>query len=265
MCALQKALSNANIPCLKLGGTLRHGEIPWWWSWEDAIIAAQLAAFGFPFIMGPNVLFRNSSKPGAGPYEKELLDAESCVLQFTESSWYASLIQANCNRNEAPIVTWSYPIHPQPEGPLPFRFDILIYLKTMNLGRECIRFTRYPKAELIVYGQYNRDDLIKLARQARCCLYLSADDRGPLALAEILLCGCPCIGVPKGAPWLETPGLGVQIPHFEKTLLSAAVEKAISMDRNAVRETALQRFSTDTTVKTITAALEQVANIQFSH
>ena len=257
MCALQNALRKANFPWLWIGGHLECGDIPWVWLYKDAQIALQYNEFGWPFIIGPNVLFSNSYRPGFGKYEKDILDAENCRLMFTESEWYASLIQSHCNHNEAPIVIWSYPIEPQPDGPLPAEFDLLIYLKDMSLGRESIRAAeRWPKSHVVVYGTYNRDALIEIARRSRACLYLCNDDRGPLAAAEIALAGCPLIGVERGCPWVLTPGLGVHLLHFGK--LIEAEQEAMAMDRGAVREVALKRFATERTVEIIKNALEPI-------
>jgi hypothetical protein len=259
MYALQRALRKENIPWLKIGGALKLSEIPWFWLYRDSTVAAQFSDWGWPFVIGPNVLFKNSGNPGCDSAERSLLDAESCALQFTESVWYASLIKRYCNHNEAPIVLWPYPISPVPGGPLPVKHDVLLYLKDMILGKEVIRAQkRWPKHCAFIYGHYNRDDMILAARQSRFCLYLSTDDRGPLALAEILLAGCPAIGIPTGAPWLSIdPRAGISIPHWG--LLEDAERSIASFSREAVREWAMDYFSGQRTVGIIKAALEPIA------
>lgn len=260
MAALQRALRDADLPWLRVGGHLLPGDIPWVWSYLDSEIALQFNAWGWPFICGPNVFFGNSNKPGTHKFEKDLLNAENCQMLFTESEWYGALIKKHCNRNEAPIALWSYPIEPQPEGPLEPEFDLLIYLKDMCLGREMIRAQRrWPNHNVVVYGKYDREQMIACARRSRACLYLSTDDRGPLALAEILLAGCPAIGVPRGSPWIETGISGVSVPHFGKELAVDAEQKAMAMDRALVRAWALDRFATHKTVSAIQTALEPIA------
>ena len=65
------------------------------------------------------------------PGERELCNAASCRLQFTESAWYRDWILAHCGpAMRAPIVLWPYPIDPLPGGPLPPRYDLLIYEKS---------------------------------------------------------------------------------------------------------------------------------------
>jgi hypothetical protein len=258
--SLQAALRKEAWSWFKIGGPLLPGEIPWIWSFLDAPIAVQFNQWGWPFIIGPNVFFGRSSNPGKGRFEAEVLDAEYCKLQFTESEWYAALIQQHCNHNEAPIILWSYPIEPQPLGPLPAEYDLLIYLKDMTLGREVLKLqNRWPKSNLVVYGKYNRGEMIDLARKSRAAAYISSDDRGPLAAAEIAITGCPLVGIERGCPWVTTPGLGVQIPHFGEPGLLDACDQAMSMDRESVRGVATERFATSRTIKIIKDALEPIA------
>jgi len=262
MYALQKALRERDIPWLKVGGPLKSGDIPWIWLYKDANLAIHFNDyFGWPFILGPNVLFWDSYNPGKKEYERKLLDANSCALMFTESLWYAALIQQNCNHNEAPIKIWPYPIDPQPDGPLAPEFDLLIYLKDMTMGREAIRAQeRWPKSNLVTYGRYDRNDLIELARRSRACLYLCNDDRGPLAAAEIALAGCPLVGVERGCPWTTEHMLGVNLPHFSTPVMVRGVEAAMDMDRHVVRKSAQKFFDADGIVDTVVEALEPLVN-----
>ena len=260
MFALQSALRDAAWPWLQIGGQLRPGEIPWVWNFQDKSMIVTINEWGWPFIIGPNVLFANSYHPGEARLEQEVLDAEHCVLQFTESDWYAALIRQHCDRNDAPVAIWSYPIDPQPKGPLRNEFDVMVYLKDMTKGREMVRIReRWPNSNLVVYGHYKRDTMIDIARRSRACVYASADDRGPLAAAEIALAGCPLVGVERGCPWTNNNMLGVQIPHFGKEELIPAVERALEMDREMVRCAATAFFATSRTVQTIHDALEPIA------
>ena len=74
---------------------------------------------------------------------------------------------------------------------------------------------RWPASVRVRYGKYRRERLIELARRSRACVYLSDCDRGPLALAEILLAGCPAVGVPCGAPWIGSGQTGVQVQTLD--------------------------------------------------
>jgi hypothetical protein len=258
MFALQSALRKYSLPWLQIGGGVQCGEVPWIWSHLDASIAVVFSVFGWPYIIGPNVLFNNSASPGEAKHEASLLDSEACALQFTESEWYRDLIAEHCNHNEAPIVLWSYPIDPQPEGPLPEQHDVLIYLKDRSQGRAALRIAaKYHRSNVVVYGHYNRDEMIDVARRSRCCVYLSSDDRGPLALAEIMLCGCPCVGIPRGSPWIQKES-GVSVGNWCDAI--NAVEPAMQIKRDSVRDWAVQRFSTQRTVDTIVNALTPIAN-----
>ena len=134
--ALQKVLGQYGLRWLKIGGPLRSGEIPWFWSWEDRDTAALCARTGQPFVAGPNILFADSREPCRIEAEREICNAASCRLLFTESAWYAELIEEHRGpANRAPVVLWPYPIDPQPGGPLPAEHDLLIYEKWAWTGK----------------------------------------------------------------------------------------------------------------------------------
>ena len=258
MFALQRALREVRPAWLHIGGMLRDGEMPWFWCWEDRLAACACAAVRRPFVMGPNMLFANWTTPCAVAGERELCNAASCRLQFTESVWYRNWIAANCGpAMRAPIVLWPYPINPLPDVPLPPCYDLLIYEKSgfdPRLPRQLLR--RWPTSVRVRYPRYRRDRLIEIARQSRACVYLSDSDRGPLALAEILLSGCPAVGVPLGAPWIINGATGHQVPSFNLSVVGTAIEEAMRLDRRAVAAIARHRFDADKTVQTILRALD---------
>jgi len=258
--ALQKALRARKLDWLRIGGRLAADEIPWFWCWTDRPAAAACARSGRPFVAGPNVLFDNSRAPGAGQGERDVLAAPSCRVLFTESEWYRRLIDRHRGpHNRAPIVVWPYPIDPKPDGPIvPTEYDLLIYTKSghfpglvAELGR------RYARCRVIRYGHYERGRLMQLARRSRCCLYLSDDDRGPLALAEILLCGCPTVGVPTGAPFIEHGRTGILLDRLPLGGCVEAIEDCLEFDRHEVAALAAEQFDTDRIVDVVVEALEQ--------
>ncbi len=205
--ALQAALRRIGTPWLAIGGALRPGEIPWFWSWEDRETAALCARTQQPFVAGPNVLFAQSRDPCRLEAEREICRAASCRMLFTESEWYRRLIAEHLGpANRAPIVVWPYPIDPHPGGPLKAAYDLLIYEKS-GVGRETVERLQaaWPRHVRIRYGRYRREELAVAARRSRVCAYLSDDDRGPLALAEILLAGCAAVGIPRGAVYRARP------------------------------------------------------------
>jgi len=256
MYALQRVLRDANWPWLKIGGVLEYGDIPWFWSWEDAHAAVQWMDLGFPYFLGPNVFFKNSRIPGCDLYEMQLLKARNCLGIFTESLWYERLIRRFCESQDVPIHRFSYPIWPEPHGPTDPQIDLLVYLKTMSLTPTAsLLCDRWLKSYLIVYGHYQREELLAAARQSRVCAYLCSDDRGPLALAEILLAGCPAVGVECGAPWVTHPGLGREVPDLGFLALEAACDDLMDWDRSGVRTAAQEYFNPQNAVATIRHAL----------
>jgi len=257
MAALQRHLALRCPEWLHIGGRLRPDELPWVWCWQDEAIVEALAKAGRPFACGPNVLFGRSTHPQSTAAERAICGAESCRLLFTESAWYADLIRRHLEpANRAPIVLWPYPIEPIPDGPAEPEIDVLLYLKSGRRDAVPAIKARYSRVTVIQYGQYDRAYLASLARHSRACVYFSADDRGPLALAEILLAGCPAVGVPRGAPWCER-GLGLHVERLDDELaLVDAIEDLHEWHREGVRARALERFDAARTVRTVIESLE---------
>jgi hypothetical protein len=258
--ALQRALRQYGPPGLKIGGQLGRGEIPWFWCWEDRDVAAACARVGAPFVAGPNVLFAQSRAPCRIEAERAICNAASCRLLFTESEWYRRLIQRYLGpANRAPVVLWPYPIDPRPDGPLAPQLELLIYEKSGIDAAVVASLQRaWPRHARLRYGRYRREQLWTLARRARCCVYLSDDDRGPLALAEILLAGCPAVGLPRGAPFIEPGHTGVLLEKFTPQACLEAVALCRQLDREAVRAAAVEQFDSRRIVGVIAAALEAV-------
>jgi glycosyltransferase involved in cell wall biosynthesis len=260
MYALQRALAQRAPAWLQIGGRWSPGEIPWFWSWLDLVPAALAAETGVPLVTGPNQLFANSRYPCQTAAERAVADAASCLLIFTESAWYRDLIQRHRGpANRAPIVIWPYPIEPRPGGPLAAEYDVLIYVKSGYRPALTTRLRRrWRRIAVLDYGQYRRDELIALARRARACVYCSIDDRGPLALAEILLCGCPAVGVPHGGPWIRDGQTGYQVPQLDPPAVSRAIEQCHALPREAVRAAAETQFDTRQTLHTVIESLDRL-------
>ncbi len=257
--ALQKALRVRAPDWLRIGGALQWQEIPWWWCWLDRDEAVRSSRENRPFVMGPNILFGDWRRPFASPGERELCTSASCALQYTESPWYRDLIARHSGPpNRAPIVIWPYPIDPQPAEPLAAKHDLLIYEKGLRGGGLSDWLVgRYPRSIRFRYGSFRREELGEAARQSRACAYLSQSDRGPLALAEILLAGCPAIGTPRGAPWIVDGLNGHQVSGFGRQSLSSAIARAQALDRRAVRSVALEQFHTDRIVDAVLSSLKE--------
>lgn len=260
--ALRAAQAQGRFEWLAIGGPAEPDDFVWFWAW---LHVAELIARDLqhrPYAVGPNVLFQFASAPKIAAGEKRICNSPYCRLIFTESAWYEQLIRHNLGpQNTAPIVTWPYPIDPVPEGPIdPAHNDLLIYNKQggkhlLNGLRE--RFSRRIELK---YGKHTRAELFDAARKSRACVYVSRDDRGPLGLAEILLAGCPAVGVARGAPWLEIGRTGLHVPALDATHLgdiTEAVEDLFEWDRQKVRAEALKMFDTANTLDTIERALDQ--------
>ncbi len=124
---------------------------------------------------------------------------------------------------------------------------------------------------MLHYAQYKRDQLFEAARRSRACAYLADDDHGPLALQEILLAGCPVVGVRTGAPFIHDGITGVfvdRLPPGAKCVKNDADEVALAtfvegirrgmeMRRDAVRTSAAEAFATERIVDQVVAVLER--------
>jgi hypothetical protein len=98
---------------------------------------------------------------------------------------------------------------------------------------------------------------------------MADDDHGPLALQEILLGGCPTVGVRTGAAFVWTGETGVVVDRLPPgrqcaesdedvralAVFMEAIEQAQSMDRHSVRDRAAEEFDTDRIVGSIITAV----------
>ena len=136
----------------------------------------------------------------------------------------------------------------------------------------------FPRHIQIHYGQYQREELFEAARRSRACAYLANDDHGPLALQEILLAGCPTVGVRTGASFVRHGETGIvvgRIPPGASCVESDAdaaalaafiegLEKAQTFDRQSVRQFAADQFSSDRIVTQVTSRIGIASNLGFA-
>jgi len=261
--ALQRALRRrirSGVDWLAMGGAAQPGDLPWFWCWRDRSAAVHWARMGRPFVQGPNTLLLSSKQPRCDALEAALLDSPQCRLIFTESQWYRELIARNLGpENRAPVRVWPYPIDPQPAGPVdPPRHDLLIYVKNGRFPGLLERLRdRYRRSVVIRYGGYRREELWEVARRSRCCCYLADDDRGPLSQAEILLCGCPVVGVPTGAPFARPGVSGMLVRSLRAEEWCEAVEVCRALGRHQVSAWARRQFDSVRIADSVLAALDQ--------
>ena len=90
------------------------------------------------------------------------------------------------------------------------------------------------------------------------CAYLADDDHGPLALQEILLAGCPTVGVRTGASFVRHGETGIVVDRLppgascvecdaNAVALDAfidAIEQARTIDQPSVHAIAAAQFNT---------------------
>jgi len=238
-------------------GRILDDQMPWFWSCAQMEQIVETHERGRPFIIGPNVLFGDSRKPGESSGERTILDSPHCRLIFTESVWYADLIKRHLGKeSKAQICIVPYPVLPHPSFAYAERqapsIDVLIYAKSgydSRLLNTVIGL--FPKTRVFIYGLYDRWELIDSAFRSKCCAFLSNDDRGPIAAAEILLTGCPIIATERGCPWVrEIYGVGYEITSFasstgdyEPAVAAIATAMNIHVNHDHVRQRAELFFS----------------------
>jgi hypothetical protein len=195
---------------------------------------------------------------------------------FCHTPWYADLIRKHCGpANQSDIVLWPYPIDPWPGEPLPDAYDLLIYGKNGHRPQLLEHLAEaFPRHIQIHYGRYRREELFEAARRSRACAYLADDDHGPLALQEILLAGCPTVGVRTGASFVRTGETGVLVDRLPPgqqcvetdadepalTVFMESIDQAQAMDPNSVRNVAATDFDSERIVDTIVEALTGIAS-----
>jgi len=100
---------------------------------------------------------------------------------------------------------------------------------------------------------------------------LADGDHGPLPLQEILLAGCPTVGVCTGAAFVQhglTGYLVDRVPPGRQCVASRGDERALvsyldaltraqAMDRRSVRAAAAEHFATDRIVEAVLAVLAE--------
>jgi hypothetical protein len=234
--------------------------IPWFWNWADRRYAAWCDEQGLPFFQGPNLLFMNSGTPRIDAEECALLDAVNCRAMFCHTPWYRDLIAKHRGpANQSEIILWPYPIDPWPGEPLPDEYDLLIYAKNGDRPQLLEHLAEaFPRHIQLHYGRYRREELFEAARRSRACAYLADDDHGPLALQEILLAGCPTVGVRTGASFVRHGETGIVVDRLPpgascvecdadalalETFVDA-IEQAQTIDRPTVRSIAAEQFNT---------------------
>jgi hypothetical protein len=192
---------------------------------------------------------------------------------FCHSEWYRDLIAKHRGpTNTSPIHLWPYPIDPWPGEPLPTEYDLLVYAKNGHRPGLLEHLAElYPRHVQIHYGQYRREQLYDAARRSRACAYLADDDHGPLALQEILLAGCPVVGVRTGASLIRPGETGFFVDRLppgqrcastDSDVLALrsfldAITRAYQMERPAVRAAAASRFDTNVVASKIASILDE--------
>ena len=102
---------------------------------------------------------------------------------------------------------------------------------------------------------------------------MADDDHGPLALQEILLAGCPAVGVRTGASFVRTGETGVVVDRLPPgrqcaesdadvralAVFMEAIEQAQTLDRHSLRDRAADQFNSERIVDIILKSLNSIS------
>jgi hypothetical protein len=136
----------------------------------------------------------------------------------------------------------------------------------------------FPRHIQFHYGRYQREELFDAARRSRACAYLADDDHGPLALQEILLAGCPAVGVRTGASLIQPDVTGLWVKRLppgrecvdgeeDFDALSRyldAIHRVQSFTRASVRQHAAEQFATYRVVDPLLDEIKQLRSVVVS-
>jgi len=75
-------------------------------------------------------------------------------------------------------------------------------------------------------------------------------------LAEIRLCGCPTIGLPTGAPFVQNGLTGVLLEELTSETCTEAIQHCRQMNRRRVADLATEQFDTGRIVDIVLRALD---------
>lgn len=257
---LRRRVRERGIDWITISDELLPGHLPWLWSWRDMV--ADVVAREEPFIMGPNVIFGHSRYPRCDEVEARILDARSCEAIFCHASWYRDLIREHMGpENRARIWCWPYPVHPLPGPPEPrAEWDVMIFVKS---GPEATELAgqvaeRFRRSRIVRYGQFRREELYAWGRRSRACLYLCDDESGGLATQELMLAGCPVVGIERGCPLVVHEKTGIRIRTWGLESFARGIEQALELDRDGVRRVAMEIFDEERIATTVIGHLDAV-------
>jgi len=265
MFALQQALRKHGLPdwlSIGDGERLDYDVIPCYWLYTHGRDAVKCHEQGRPFIIGQNMLFEDSRNPKRYGHEWIICESPHCRLILTDGvGRYEKLIGENLGANsKAKVVAVPYPVRPS-YYVSPLISDVLIYAKS-GYTEETIESicSEFQNCRVARYGQYTRKNLIHAASDAKCCLYLSDNDRMPIAAAEILLTGCPLIGTAYGCPVVKAiPMIGMCIPDLTIATCVYAINELLELrwSRERIRVQATEFFSPARIAPLVIAALDE--------
>ena len=233
---------------LHIGGPLRSGEIPWFWSWEDRETAALCARTGRPFVAGPNILFADSRHPCRIEAEREICQRGKLPAAVHRVGLVSGADRA-APRPGQPRTDRGVAVPDRPPAGRPAGGRV----RPAGL-REVGRVPRqrssglprlWPRHVRVRYGRYRREKFFEAARSvAMLPVLLRRRSRaaGPgrdSCWRVVLPWACPRV-----APFVEHGRTGILLDRFEPEACRRAVAQCHQFDRQAVAAQACRQFDT---------------------
>jgi hypothetical protein len=151
--------------------------------------------------------------------------------------------------------------------------DILLYCKFEYQENYDLIMKRYAskyKIETLLYGNYEKLELINTALRSKCCIYLSTGETGGIACCEIFCCGCPIIShknnLNLGDDTINCFKLnGNQDFYWFEKKTNDIIIKAMNMDNDIIMDLAQQKFHPDNIIKTTIDTIDKLRETYNNH
>ena len=101
------------------------------------------------------------------------------------------------------------------------KWDVLLYVKGREEeAKEIVKFLEQTRLRVVVicYGNYTEEQLIKFARESKCCILLTKTESQGIGYQEILSMGVPCYVINKSV-WDDYIGWSfpaTSVPYFDE-------------------------------------------------
>lgn len=216
-------------------------------------------------ICGPNSFFKGGN---ITDYEKYLIENKKYQYLFLHPKQCSSSEYFSKYIENIPIYDIIYPVNPECYFSLHQTtriYDILIYKKfgCENTYESVIKMFDGYKINVITYGDYKIEELVKFAASSKCCIYLSCGETGGTACAEILCNGCPIISYYGNLTYGDNEKNCIKLPDngtfiYKPEVILEHYNTCLKMDNLNIAKEARDKFNLE---KIATNTIDLLKNI----